>query len=163
MILFYFLFIEFHYVLRIRGTGRANTNTPSRDVKPPIIWTFYRNILIVFFLPHLSKSSSRCVLSRPDSSDAHEAPPKAVIKTPVLITALLGKENQTDAKKMFILKNLDVITLPEWGHRHRSEPSEDWSLYKLVLMSTTDFGVQRNVSLAEIRIGLMQQFNCIIH
>ena len=60
------------------------------------------------YSPDLSKNSGGCMLSRAHSGDAHEAPPEAIIKTPLLITSLLGKENQTDRKKIFQkwLKNI---------------------------------------------------------
>ncbi len=68
------------------------------------------------------------MLTRADSGDTEETPPETVIETPVLITPLLRKENQTETKneEKFVGKCwCGEITLLESGHTHRSEPSED--------------------------------------
>ena len=61
--------------------------------------------------PYLSKNSSRAVFSRAHSGDAHQTPPETVIETPVLITALLGKENQTESNKEEKLEDVNIETL----------------------------------------------------
>ena len=65
------------------------------------------------------------MFSRAHGGDTQETPPEAVIKTPVLITTLLGEENQTDNINNEKLTMISPITLLESEHRHRSEPSED--------------------------------------